>query len=261
MHSTAAINPSPTPPELCGYRVERALTPDLSCLALGPGGRRVVLKRVDEDCLLGNQLHPSIKERLSRVRELAHGGVANLHGVERDADAAWLVWEFVEGPTFDEYVADPQRTPRDLMVLARELILSVDSLHMQGIVHGALIGGNVIIAPDGAVRLTHISPLLYTDMDVDADCVLAMLEKAVEQRGEQGSPFGQLLAEARREQMSLRALGTKVAAMLEVRAEPTEPEIRGEERHIRRRALLAAGIVTLLGLLIAYAVWQLQIAN
>src|SRR5689334_3883742 len=119
MHSAAEINPSATPPILCGYCVDRALAPDQSYLATGPGGRKVVLKRVDEDCLLGNQLHPSIKERLSRVRELAHGGVANLHGVERDADAAWLVWEFVQGPTFDEYVADPQRTPRDLMVLAR----------------------------------------------------------------------------------------------------------------------------------------------
>lgn len=256
MHSTAEINPSPMPPELCGYRVERALTPGLSYLATGPGGRKVVLKRIDEDCLLRNQLHPSIKDRLSRVRELAHGGVANLHGVERDVDAAWLVWEYVQGRTFDEYVADAQHTPRDLMLLARELILSVDSLHMQGIVHGALIGGNVVIVPDGAVRLIHISPLLYTDMEVDADCVLALLEQAVEQRGEQGSPFGQLLAEARREQMPLRALGTKVAAMLEVRPEPREPEIRSEERHIRRRTLIAAAIVALLGFLIAYAIWR-----
>ncbi|HEY2586381.1 MAG TPA: protein kinase [Tepidisphaeraceae bacterium] len=261
MHSTADTNPSATPPELCGYHVERALTPGLSYLAAGPGGRKVVLKRVDDDCLLRKALHPSIKERLSRVRELAHGGVANLHGVERDADGAWLVWEYVEGQTFDEYVADPQRTPRDLMILARELILSVDSLHLQGIVHGALIGGNVIIAPDGAVRLTHISPLLYTDMEVDADCVLALPEQAVERRGEQGSPFGQVLAEARREQMSMRALGTKVAAMLEVRAEPTEPEIRNEERHIRRRTLLAAAIVALVGFLIGYAIWRMTQAN
>ena len=39
---------------------------------------------MDHDCLLRGQLHPSIRERLSRVRELAHGGVANLYGVGRD---------------------------------------------------------------------------------------------------------------------------------------------------------------------------------
>jgi tRNA A-37 threonylcarbamoyl transferase component Bud32 len=256
MHSTADSNSFPTPQELCGYRVERALTPDLSYLAIGPGGRKVVLKRVDEDCLLRNQLHPSIRDRLGRVRELAHGGVANLHGVERDGDAAWLVWEYVEGQTFDESVADPQRTPRDLMVLARELILAVDSLHLQGIVHGALVGGNVVVTPDGTVRLVHISPLLYTDMDVDADCVLALLEHAVEERGEQGSPFGQLLAEARRERTPLRALGTKLAAMLEVRPEPLQPQVRSEERHIRRRTLVAATLVAILGIVIAYAIWR-----
>lgn len=258
MHSTAEINPLPAPPELCGYRVDRALTPGQSFLAIGPGGRRVVLKRVDDDCLLRDRLHPSIKERLSRVRELAHGGVANLHGVERDERAAWLVWEYVEGRTFGEHVADPHaRPPRDLAVLARELILAVDSLHLRGIVHGAIIASNVIVCPEGSgVRLTHVSPLLYTEIDVDVDCVHSLLEHAAEQRGERDSQFGRLAAEARRQRMPLRVLGTKVAAMLEVRPEPNEPQVRSEERHIRRRTLLAAAVVALVGIALACVIWR-----
>jgi tRNA A-37 threonylcarbamoyl transferase component Bud32 len=257
MHVSVASDSAPTPAELCGYAVRQVLTANQSYLADGPGGRPVVLKKVDEDCLLRSKLHPSIKERLSRVRELAHGGVANLYGVDRDGEDAYLIWEYVPGQTFDEYVAAPARTPRDLLLLARELILSVDSLHMQGIVHGALIGGNVIVSADGLVRLTHISPLLYTDMSVDVESVRALLEHAVECRGETASPLGQLLTEANRDRIPLRQLGAKVGALLEAREPPPETSVQIiEERHIRRRTILAAAVVAVLGLAIGYGVWR-----
>jgi len=257
MHSSAASDSVPTPAELCGCPIRKTLTPEQSYLADGPGGRPVVLKKIDEDCLLRGKLHPSIKERLSRVRELAHGGVANLYGVERDGKDAYLMWEFVPGQTFDEYVATPDRTPRDLLRLARELILSVDSLHIQGLVHGALVGGNVIVNPEGNVRLTHISPLLYTDFAVDDESVRFLLEHAVESRGETSSPLGQLLIEAEREQMGLRPLGAKVGALLEAREAPAEPAVQLiEERHVRRRTILAAAFVAVVGVAIGYGVWR-----
>src|SRR3982751_1045875 len=97
-------NPTTTPPapsvpdSICGYPVIAGLASSQasesdflgpSFEAKGPGGRSVVLKPLDRDCLLPSGLHPSIKERLARVRELALGSVANLYGVERESrDAA-----------------------------------------------------------------------------------------------------------------------------------------------------------------------------
>ena len=109
--------------------------------------------------MLRGSLHPSVRDRLTRVRELAHGSVANLFGVEREGDVAYLMWEYVEGIPFDLF-AGANRAPHETAMAARELVMAVDLLHMQGIVHGALIGSNVIIVPAGGVRLTHISPLL-----------------------------------------------------------------------------------------------------
>lgn len=256
MQPTTSATSIEQPAELCGYAVKRALSAGQSYLAAGPGGRRVVLKRVDADCMLGNQLHPSIKERLARVRELAHGGVANLHGVARESDSAWLIWEYVEGQTFDEYSAEIRRTPLELLNLARELILAVDALHSRGIVHGALVGSNIIITPEGALRLVHISPLLFLDMALDVECVISLLQEAVSLRGEQELPLGRLLAEAAQTRPSLRELATRIAALLEVRSDLAQPQVSEEERHIRRRTLLAAGVVGLLGLMLAYGIWR-----
>ena len=69
----------------------------------------------------------------------------------------------------------------------RELVLAIDLLHMQGLVHGALIGSNIIVTYGGAVRLTHISPLIYTDPKVDIECIWNLVELAADQLGERGT--------------------------------------------------------------------------
>ena len=244
------------PAELCGYVVDCALKEHESFLAIGPGGRGVVLKKLDGECLLGGVLHPSIRERLSRVRELAHGGVANLHGVGRDADCAYLIWEYIEGKSFETYLEEGVRSPRDLLLVARELILSVDSLHAQGIVHGAINGGNVIVAADGSVRLTHVSPLLYSDPLADVESVVALLRQAIERREEQNSPLAQLLAGSARDPAGLRSLGARLAGLLEAQDAGHAPAGGDDDRHIRRRMLIAAALVALLGLALAFAVWR-----
>jgi len=267
-----------TPQELCGYPVDSSLSETGSTyLAIGPGGRGVVLKKLDDDCLLRGQLHPSIRERLARVRELAHGGVANLYGVGRDGGSgesaadvetnggekngtgigqAWLIWEYVEGRPFDEFAADPGRSLRDLAAAGRELALALDLLHMQGIVHGSIGGGNVIVAPAGAVRLTHVSPLLYTDPGPDAEAVVHLLESAVAARGEAESPLGQLLARARTENLGLRPLAVRLAALIESRELETYADDRARDDRPRRRAKYAAGIVALIGIALGILAWR-----
>jgi hypothetical protein len=242
--------------EICGYYIDRELSPGLTFLAIGPGRRQVVLKRLDQDCLLGKSLHPSIAERLNRVRELAHVAVANLHGVVREGSEAFLVWEYVPGQTFDEYLSTAGRSSRELLVLAREIILHVESMHMQGIVHGSIVGSNIIVGSDSSVRLTHVSPLLYTEMPVDIESVVGLLRHAVQNRGEEGSPLGLLLNEATEGSMNLRTLGTRVAVLLESGAKPAAEPEPARAKRLRLRTLIEIVIVAVLGLALGWGVWR-----
>jgi tRNA A-37 threonylcarbamoyl transferase component Bud32 len=126
---------------------------------------RTVRKRLDEDCLLHGDLHPSVAERLARVRELPVKNVANLISVERDEKGVWLVWQYIEGATLESYVAAHDAGTRER--IARDLRRLVMSLHAHGIVHGGLHARNVIIDPSGTVWLTHISPLLFSEVEQD----------------------------------------------------------------------------------------------
>ena len=233
--------------DIGGYRVIRELSPGRTWLARaegGPGGRDVVLKALDDDCLWKGQLHPNIKDRLGRVRELAHVGVANLYGVERDGGVAYMVWEFVPGGTLDEYADTDGRTHRDLLSLARELMLGVEMLHARGIVHGAIKGSNVIVDERGErVTLTHVSPLLYGDPREDVRAAVGMLRDVLERRGEGDSAAAKLLDETG-DQWSPRQLAGRLGGVIESRESDGADAIAAgdsaDSGRVRRRTLLAA---------------------
>src|SRR5947209_3782035 len=157
-----------TQSSICGRRVIETLS-DGHTFLTQDGGRKYVLKKIEPDCMLEAQLHPSIRERLARVRELAHAGVANLHGVERDGDDAYLVWDYVEGTPYDEYSAG--KSEPELNRLARDLTLAVEAMHLRGIIHGSLHPRNIFVRSDGSLQLTHVSPLLYSDPQYDVDAL------------------------------------------------------------------------------------------
>src|SRR6266480_592821 len=131
------------------YEIEKELG-EGAYLGREKSGKRVVLKMLEGDCLLKGMLHPMIKDRLGRVRELAHLGVANLRGAEREGERAFLVWEYVEGVTLEEYLREG-KDKRALEKIAREIGAHVEGLHGLGIVHGALHARNVIVMGDGGV--------------------------------------------------------------------------------------------------------------
>jgi len=239
------------PSDIGGYRILRTLRPDQSWLGLANGDRQVVIKTLDDDCLWKGQLHPNIRDRLARVRELAHAGVANLYGVERDGSLTYLVWEYTPGQTFAERADSPSCGQRDFLLLARELVLGVEMMHARGIVHGTLKPSNVIIDTENRVVITHVSPLLYSEPSDDVNAIVAMLTDLLEQRGRVDSPLGHLLAQASDEEMSLRRLATRLGAMIESREPETlAPSDGAAARGIRQRAVMGAGATALVAIAI-----------
>src|SRR4051812_11941336 len=188
-----------------------------------PIHRRTMLKPLPADCLLDGQLHPSIRQRLARVRELPMTGVATLHGVERHGSQTHLVWQYVNGRPLPDHLASfreksdrAHETGRVLDEIAR----AVDRMHAFGIVHGAVHERNVIVDVDGRVKLTHVSPLLYHDVEVDHAAVRELRERLL------GDP-------------------TSAAAM------PVEELTQSSAARWRPTAIVGAAIVAFVGLTIA----------
>lgn len=261
METTPTIFPSGWAAEVDGYELLRELSPGKSALAVASGNRSVVLKVLDSDCLThsGSQpkLHPTIRDRLARVRELAHGRVANLHGVEAIQGRVYLVWEYCPGETLEKWAIGKEVSSKDLMLAARELILTVESLHVRGIVHGAIHGRNVIVDPQGNLKLTHVSPLLYSDPQVDMDCVAQLFRRLSSQRDETDSPLDHLASEAQEPDATLRSMGARAATLIDLRRDEESEDVeRRADARRRRISRWTAGAVVLAAVLFFYEIQQ-----
>lgn len=252
MDSDSALTDPVAPPplEACGYSVATELSPGQTYLAIGPGGRGVVIKKLEPDCLLNNRLHPRIRDRLARVRELAHPGVANLHGVEWDGHDAWLVWEYLEGERISEYAAHHCKSMQTVASLWRELVLAVQTLHVQGIVHGSVNDGNVIVSPTGMVKLTHVSPYLYTEAADDVEGVIDLLRDGAAGHPCRCDELGQALTNLGETGESLHLLATRLAIISETPERATTDEVARPPVRSSRKFIRWLAVVLVVGLLI-----------
>lgn len=144
-----------------GLRIGAVLKPDTTWRARDEAGRRVVLKKLPDDCLLRGKLHPAIAQRLLRLREAPVANFGNLIGVQKTEVGVVIVSEWVSGQSFDQLTIKERRP---FLPAARRL---VESLHRTGLVHGAIGAGNFIVDRANRLHLIDPSPFLYEDFDVD----------------------------------------------------------------------------------------------
>jgi len=212
-----------------------------SLLARDPSGRMIVLKTLPSDCLLESQLNPNIADRLRRVREIAMTDVANLRGVARVEDRIVLVWDFVDGVSFDAYASDPQRTSDEAIRLVRELIHTVEHFHATGLAHGALHSGNVVVDSLGQIKLIDVSPLLFLDPLRDERAVLEMCRHLANLRHDLDDTLDSAVIAASESSSPMQTLSAKLSVPR------TVPRANPSRVRIRRRSLIVALIVLLLG--------------
>lgn len=243
-------SPTSLPPDAIGdYRIVAALSAS-AYRALGPGDRRVVLKLIDADCLHRGRLHHNIHLRLTRVRELAHPGVANLHSVEKDGQYVFAVWDDVEGLPIDRYVQTRKPAGPAVARLARELILVVESLHNLGLVHGRIVPGNVLVDSRGNVRLTHLSPLLYDDPEVDAAATIDLLRDLSHAAG------GEALAAALDvESPTLRTIAARLSVSVDALTKQEDAAV-DTDTGIRWATVALATSMAILGLAVGWWIYR-----
>ena len=106
--------------------------------------------------------HPERLARFERearlLASLNHANIATVHGLEESGDVKALVMELVEGETLEVRLA--RRTARgsgldvqEALAIARQIVDALDAAHEKGIVHRDLKPTNVMITPDGVVKV------------------------------------------------------------------------------------------------------------
>ncbi len=116
--------------------------------------QRLVAIKVPRSGALGTSEDEDRFVREARnAAQLRHPGIVAIHSVGRSDTFPYLVSEFAEGVTLSQYLTAKRFSVKDGARLIRDIALSLQHAHEQGVVHRDLKPSNIMLAPDGSPRL------------------------------------------------------------------------------------------------------------
>jgi serine/threonine protein kinase len=122
-------------------------------------GRHVAIKTIRLGELDDPDERAKLRERLFREARsagiLSHPGIVTIYDMEEQGDLAFIAMEFVDGPTLDQLLSATEPVPRErLTSVLRQTAAALDYAHGKGIVHRDIKPANIMLASDGAVKIT-----------------------------------------------------------------------------------------------------------
>ncbi len=110
---------------------------------------KLVLARRDED----PTAHVRLLREAQAMAQLAHPNVVTVHDVGTLGDRVWIAMEFVEGVTLGEWLGDRPRPWPEVLAVFMRAGEGLQRAHAAGLVHRDFKPDNVMISPDGRVRV------------------------------------------------------------------------------------------------------------
>jgi TonB family protein len=122
-------------------------------------GRTVAVKTIHLSEFQDPTDRNSLEERLLREARsagiLSHPNIVTVYHVGKEGDLAYIVMEFVSGPTLARVMSATRRIAREKLVeILRQTASALDYAHQNGVVHRDVKPANIMLQESGAVKIT-----------------------------------------------------------------------------------------------------------
>jgi eukaryotic-like serine/threonine-protein kinase len=115
--------------------------------------RDVALKLLPPELLHGSDKMARFEREARVLAALNHPHVGAIYGLESDGDKTFLVLELVPGEDLGEILKRGAMLLDDVLKLGRQIAEGMEAAHEQGIIHRDLKPQNIMITPEGTVKI------------------------------------------------------------------------------------------------------------
>jgi hypothetical protein len=131
-------------------------------------GRRVAIKELHLPAGVPDDERKVLEERVLREARTAgrlnDPGVVTVYDVVQEAGNTYIVMELIQAPTLSAIVGRQGPLPQEAVArLAEQLLSALEAAHAAGVVHRDVKPSNIMVAPNGRVKLTDFGIAQSTD--------------------------------------------------------------------------------------------------
>jgi Tol biopolymer transport system component len=130
-------------------------------------GRDVALKFLPESFAADTERLHRFEREAKLLAALNHPNIAAIYGIEQSEGAHFLVLELVPGEDLAERISHGPLPVDDALRMALQIAEALEAAHEQGVIHRDLKPGNVVVNPDGVVKVLDFG--LAKALEADRD--------------------------------------------------------------------------------------------
>ncbi len=115
--------------------------------------RNVAIKVLPETMTRDKERVARFEREAKLLASLNHPNIAAIHGFDDSEGIRFLIMEYVEGETLSQRLDGGPFPVEDALDVAKQMAEALEAAHEKGVIHRDLKPGNVMVRPDGTVKV------------------------------------------------------------------------------------------------------------
>jgi hypothetical protein len=128
-------------------------------------GRDVAVKLLADNLAASPEARTRFEHEARSAARVSHPNVVHVYDVGEEDGRPYLVMELVKGPSLSDLLRDRGALPpSEVADVARQATQGLAAAHAAGLLHRDLKPGNLLLAPDGTVKVTDFGVAQATEL-------------------------------------------------------------------------------------------------